>query len=62
VFIDVHARTHAGETALHLAAASGHFDICKMLLQRTGLQLKGPAARLHADLMLIASDCGWGCN
>ena len=40
----MHARTHAGETALHLAAASGHLDICKMLLQRTGLQLKGPAA------------------
>merc|ERR1711995_188119 len=42
--LDAHARSHVGETALHLAAASGHFDICKMLLLRTNLQLRGPAA------------------
>ena len=46
--LDAHARSHSGETALHLAAASGHLEICKMLLSRTSLQLKGPAAEsLH---------------
>ena len=60
--IDAHARSHVGETALHLAAASGHFDICKMLLSRTNLQLRGPAAEsLHTitPLQLAGTTAHW---
>ena len=47
--IDSHARSRLGETALHLAAASGHFDICKMLLQRTYTH----APCMHFCMMLL---------
>ena len=60
--IDAHARSAAGETALHLAAASGHYEICKMLLARTRLQLRGPAAEsLHGatPLQLAGTAMHW---
>lgn len=31
---DLNARTHNGNTAMHLAAANGHVDCCKLLLRR----------------------------
>jgi hypothetical protein len=60
--IDAHARSHIGETALHLAAASGHFEICKKLLMCTSLQLKGPSAEsLHhvTPLQLAGTAMHW---
>jgi len=43
--IDVEARTHDGETALHLAAAAEHREVCLLLLSCSGLPLTGQHAR-----------------
>ena len=42
--MDVARPSIRGETALHSAAASHNFETCKMLVERTNLQLKGAFA------------------
>ncbi|KAJ8106897.1 hypothetical protein OPT61_g9236 [Boeremia exigua] len=51
---DVNARDHAGRTALHVAAKSGHLDIMRRLLFTKGLDTKGDKNGSAAALLAAA--------
>ena len=56
--MDVARPSIRGETALHSAAASHNFETCKMLVERTNLQLKGAEQRLMVAAAAAASHPG----